>query len=456
MKNVSPGINFQKIIFIIILGILLIVPLMMISSTTKERSERKKSVTEEITSKWGRSQEISGPVLVIPFNREVKSTITENNVQKTLISYQTEYLQVLPSKLRIESSVKPESRKRGIYESVVYTSTSIIKGDFEKLQLEKEGILPENVEWAKAKLIVGISDLKGLGTFPEVSWNNTKIEIEGSSSTSSLFRENLTAPLDLSPNKTSEGSFSITLDVRGSDFLSVAPLGKQTQISINGKWGIPSFDGDYLPDDRTVTSDSFKASWNIHSVDRKLPQQWTSSNPVSRPTYELDPAPTPRKIQKNNIIKVAFLSGVDLYQQTERTLKYGILIIALAFLALIFTEILTKTTFHIIQYALIGFALVVFYTLLLSLSEHIGFSPAYLLAFLTTNGIVTWFVRAVSKNNTTALMFAGILTLFFGFNYVLMQLEDYSLLVGSVGIFIILLVLMYITTKVNWQPTETN
>jgi inner membrane protein len=451
MKNITAGISFLKVIFIVVLGLVLLIPLLMISSLVHERSQRKLEVGQEITSKWGQSQEVSGPVIAIPYEKEIITKVKEGNALKTMVSYQTEYLHLLPNKLQVSQDVKPETRSRGIYNSIVYTSLTEMKGDFLKVSLEKEGIKPEDIAWSKARLVMGVSDLKGLSSFPEVIWNGKKIEVETNTSAVSMFRESLSAPIDLSDLKSSEGTFSIQLNLRGSDFINISPLGRETDIHIKGKWGSPSFDGDYLPNEREVTKDSFEAKWVIQSLDRKIPQQWTS-NRISLPYEKTNEDNVVNQLPTTNVVKVTFLDGVDLYQQTERTLKYGVLVIALAFLALFFTEIISKTPLHIIHYGLIGAALVIFYTLLLSISEHIGFNLAYLAAFLATNGIITWFVKNISKSKLTAIVFSGILTLFFGFNFVLMQLEDYSLLVGSIGLFIILAALMYVTGKINWFP----
>lgn len=455
MKNITARISFFKVLFIVVLGVVLLIPLVMISSLVTERSKRKQEVSQELTSKWGQSQEISGPVIVVPYEKEIVSKVKEGNILKTMVSYQTEYLHLLPNKLRISQNVKPETRSRGIYNSVVYTSISEINGDFSKVLLEKEGIKSEDVAWSNARLVLGVTDLKGLSSFPEVIWDGKKIEVETNPSVASIFQENLTAPIDLSRTKSTEGVFSIKLNLRGSNFIGISPLGRETDILVKGNWGNPSFNGDYLPNEYKISSNSFSAKWIIQSLDRKIPQQWVGAS-VSLPVENKDDDKSLAKMTNTNVVKVTFLDGIDLYQQTDRTLKYGVLVILLSFLALFFTEIMTKTSLHIIHYGLIGAALVIFYTLLLSFSEHIGYNLAYLVAFVATNGIITWFVRNITSSTISAAIFAGILTLFFGFNFVLMQLEDYSLLVGSVGMFIILATLMYITGKVNWFPEDEN
>lgn len=450
-KKIVSGISFLKILFIALLGLVLLIPMVMISGLVKERSLRKLEVGREITSKWGQSQEISGPVMVIPYEKEIVSRINEAGQVKTIVAYQTEYLHLLPNKLRVSQEVKPEIRKRGIYQTVVYTSVTQINGDFLAFNLEKEGIKPEAVAWEKARLVLGVSDLKGLSAFPEVAWNGKPAETN--SSTATLFNEHLSAPVNLAAEKTTVGTFTIKLNIRGADFTSIAPLGRENDITIKGNWANPAFDGDYLPTERSVKDGRFQARWSVQSLDRKIPQQWTNAQ-VGYPVEDKEEGKFSFKKPAIAVVKVVFLDGVDLYQQTDRSLKYAALVIVLAFLSLIFTEILRRTPFHIIHYALIGAALVIFYTLLLSFSEQIGFNAAYLTAFLATNGIITWFVRSISKSTLTALIFACILTLFFGFNFVLMQLEDYSLLVGSIGMFVILSALMYLTSKINWFPEE--
>ena len=446
-KKISAGISFLKLLFIALLGLGLLIPLVMISELVHERSRRKQEVGMEITSKWGRSQEVSGPVLVIPYEKEITSKVNEGGQVKTVVSYETAYLHLLPNKLQVSQDVTPEARRRGIYRSVVYTSETRMTGDFAALDLQKEGIRAEAVAWDKARLVLGVSDLKGLSAFPEVIWEGKVLE--AGNLPLALFRENLAAPVNLAASGQTTGAFSIKLSLRGSDYIRIAPLGRENEIRVKGDWGSPGFDGNYLPTDRKVTPDSFEARWVIQSLDRKIPQQWTNSV-VSLPAEYAGEKSVVESPYVPQVIQVSFPDGVDLYQQTERTIKYGVLVIVLAFLALLFTEILRQTPFHIIHYGLIGAALVIFYTLLLSFSEHIGFNAAYLAAFVATNGIISWFVKSISRSGLTAGIFAGILTLFFGFNFVLMQLEDYALLVGSVGLFVILATLMYLTSRINW------
>lgn len=459
MKNqIIPqsGISFLKVFFIAVIGIIMLILLFLISGLVRERGLTKQQVSKETSSKWGGSQLISGPILVIPFEKETVRKVREEGIEKTIVSYTTAYLHLLPQNVKILQDVKSEPRKRGIYETIVYKSITELQGDFDQADFIKEGINPQKVFWNKAKLIVGVSDLKGLSRFPEVSWNNKNLEIEPDGSDFKLFEQNLSTPLDLSPGQSSKGTFKISLNLQGADNMSFSALGKENHIQVKGNWASPGFDGDFLPVSRTIKTNGFDANWSIQSMNRELPQQWINNMGGMYLTPSEQSEPNKAFYLKSDV-KISFTNGVDLYHQTERTLKYGILIIGLTFLALFFTELINQKPFHVLHYALIGTALVIFYTLLLSFSEHIGFNPAYLLAFLATNVLISLFVKSISKSTKTSLIFALILAVFYGFNFVLMQLEDFALVVGSIGVFVILAILMYITSKINLFPdSESN
>lgn len=435
-------IGYLKIVMIGALGVGMLILLFLIGGLVRDRSSTKKQVSNEISSKWGSNQLIIGPILAIPFEKATSKRVMLDGAEKTTITYSTDYLYLLPKQLKTDQSLVAESRKRGIYSTIVYKSVNKISGNFEKINLESESISTEDVKWDKAKIIMGVSDLKGLGKVPMVVWNNKQIEIELDKNEFPFIENSLVAPINISMSKTTVGTFDIQIDLQGAEHLSLAPLGKENRINIKGNWPNPSFDGAYLPTSRGVNTDGFNASWSIQSFDRGLPQQWIGA--ISEPN---SPVYKPK-----NIVTVGLLNGVDLYQQTERTLKYGILIIGLSFIALLFTELISHASFHIIHYGLIGVALVLFYTLLLSFSEHIGFNWAYLFSFFATTVLICLFVLSISKSLKTSLIFAATLSVFYGFNFVLMQLEDYALLVGSVGMFVILSILMYVSSKVNFLP----
>lgn len=220
-----------------------------------------------------------------------------------------------------------------------------------------------------------------------------------------------------------------------------APVGQTTTVSLNSDCATPSFNGYYLPDERQVDDNGFQASWKVLAVNRNYPQFFSLNN-------------------SNNTLLSCSTFGVELkvpveqYLQTDRAIKYAFLIILLTFAAVFFVEMRKATPIHPVQYLLVGIALIVFYTLLLSFSEHMNFGLSYLIASVMTIGIIVVFMTSVTKDRKTALGIGLLLTLLYTFVYVLLQLESYALLVGSVGIFIILGIAMFATQKIEWYKKK--
>jgi inner membrane protein len=226
-----------------------------------------------------------------------------------------------------------------------------------------------------------------------------------------------------------------------------SPVGKITDVNINSSWSDPKFTGAYLPDDRDNTGDSFSAHWNVLHLNRNFPQQWINDD----------------QNVENSDFGFELLLTVDNYKKSFRSIQYAILFIAFTFIVFFFVEIMQKVFIHPIQYILVGFALIVFFTLLLSISEQMNFNLAYLLSAAATLILVTGYVKAILKNTKIALMVAGILALLYSFIFVIIQLEDMALLIGSIGLFIVLSAVMYLSRKIDWynlnqsaKETENN
>ena len=236
-------------------------------------------------------------------------------------------------------------------------------------------------------------------------------------------------------------SFSLNLDLKGSQELHFLHLGKTTDVELKGNWPDPSFDGRFLPDNRVVNHNGFYAKWRMLYYNRPFPQQWVHDLGLISNSKKTDDA----------IFGVKLMLPIDQYQQTTRTSKYAILIILLTFVSLFFTEMIGKQKVHAFNYILIGAAMVIYYTLLLSFSEQIGYNWAYLVASSATVMLIAVFLASVLKNRKAAIIFAFILGLFYAFIYVIIQLEDLALLIGSIALFVIIAALMYSSRKINWD-----
>lgn len=462
---------FAKLSTIVVLVLLLLIPLFWVKDLIEERKNRQSEVSNEIAFKWAGQQVISGPIIAIPYQVVKEIVTTDKNIISTKNTYTTQYVYLMPKTLDINSTISPESLKRGIYKSVVYNAQLDLKGSFDAIDFNKIDLSGQELEWKNAKILIGLSDLKGLGASPTLIFNQNKIDFEPNMSALNPFENNMIAALDLSQTKTTLGDFQIKFNVRGSQSINFLPLAKQTKIHVKGDWANPSFNGAILADDRNINGNNFEATWNIPSFNRKFSQQWIGeaeklyeiknnyeiSNAIIEGyshTHEPIAATESNIATEKDMIQINFLEEVNNYQKTTRVAKYGILIIMLTFAALFFTEIIKKQRVHLIQYMLIGFAMVLFYSLLLSISEHLGFNLAYLLAALATIVLIASFIKSITSDSKSALIFSGILSIFYSFIFILMQLRDYSLIVGTVGIFIILAILMRVSTKINWYQYD--
>ena len=427
-----------KLIFISFLILLLLIPSVLIQDLVRERSDRQNQTIKEVSDQYSGEQLIQGPVLVIPYKKQVKET---DNSGKEITKEVTNNLFLLPNELDYKANVSPDVLHRGIFEVVVYNSTVKVSGNFTKADLNSLSITADQLMPEKAKLLFSISDLKGLKTNPQ-------LKIAGQVATAepafgdSLFANGLQVAVNLTGIADKTIPFEFNLDLKGSEELSFLHLGKTTDVTVKGNWGNPSFDGRYLPDTRNIDakSNTFNARWRMLYYNRPFPQQWVDNLNVLK-TKKADDATFGVKLRL----------PVDQYQKTTRSSKYAILIIMLTFISLFLTEMISKHRIHVFNYVLIGAAMIVYYTLLLSFSEQIGFTFAYLIASAATVILVTAFLKSLIKSSKSTGLFALILSLFYAFIYVIIQLEDLALLVGSIALFLIIATLMYFSRKINWQ-----
>ncbi len=429
-----------KLILIGALTLILLIPSNWIQSIIMERQDRQDEVIAEISDKWSGSQLVEGPIMVLPYKTIVSKIDTSGKVTyKDVLTN----ICILPEVLNINSKANPEILHRGIFDAVVYNTKISVTGKFSVLELKKSGVNPDMIQWDKVKIAIGLSDLKGLKNNPAIKLANRSYEVEPDFSSLKLFSNNLVILPDLSAQKNTALNFSFDLDLRGSSELNFLHLGKSTSVQIEGKWDNPSFTGRYLPEKRIVNAAGFKATWRMPYFNRPFPQQWIQDNAMINTS------------NKAASFGVKFILPVDQYQKTMRSAKYAILVILLTFISLFFTELLRKKKVHLLQYVLIGAAMTIYYTLLLSFSEQVGFDLAYLIASGATVVLIGFFIAALLKNKKAALLFACILTVFYGFIYVIIQLQDLALLFGSVGLFITVAALMQLSQRINWEKNHS-
>jgi len=414
-----------KLILISVLALLLLIPSSWIQSLIRERESTRDSAVWEVSSKWGGDQVLAGPVLTVPY-------IIEKEVEDEIKHY-TRNAHFLPKKLLVDGEVNTEILNRGIYDIILYNGDLEFSGHFEKPDFGALNIPEEDVRWGEAFLSVGIPDMSGINSEIELEWNNEKDLFQSGVPTDDVFGSGIFTKVPVT-DSLSEYRFRFDLDLNGSNRLSFVPIGRFTEVTLKSPWPDPSFDGNFLPDDRKTSDEGFTARWSLFDLNRNIPNQWTGE----------------REGIYDSVFGVRLFQPVDEYQKNYRSSKYALLVISLTFLIFFLSEVINKKHMHPFQYTLAGLGLVLFYVLLLSMSEHLGFNLSYLISATLTGGLLTFYTSAVFKSGRFTAAMGGFFTLVYAFTFVVLQLEDYSLLAGALGLFIALAVTMYLTRKIDW------
>ncbi len=419
--------------------LVLLIPLEFVKSLINERAYRQEEVVREINEKWGNEVLLSGPILKIPykviFEEKIFNEKSNSYYTKTKESIENAYF--FPDKLNIISQVDTKPLNRSIYESVVYSAAIEVKGNFPIIDFSDTDITDENILWEKATVLLKTSNLKGIKTTPVVNLASEALSMTPQYSTEYLntiqsnyianAKEIFAAPLP----------FSFDLKINGSESLKFLPIGKETDATMKSNWHSPSFDGNFLPEDtnKEISKDGFTASWRILQINRQFEQSFFGHLPdLSASAFGTN-----------------LIIPVDEYQKSERTAKYGFMVIGLTLLVFLLIQLVSKIYIHPFQYVMIGLALVMFYTLLISISEHSNFFKAYAIAAVSVLALITVYSRAILKGFKFPLLICASLASLYGFIYVIIQLENYALLVGSIGLFLILAIIMFASRRIDWN-----
>jgi inner membrane protein len=419
----------------------LLVPLEFVKSLIGERAQRQEEVVREINGKWGNEVLLSGPILKIPYRtyKEEKVYIEKTKSYEIKTEEILNHAYLFPDKLNINSKVtsKAEPLKRSIYESVVFTADIDVTGEFPAIDFSEKDIPPKDIFWDKITLLIKTSNLKGIRNTLELTLGEQALSMTPKYAQEYLNTVQSEVVQNLGPEHKAPLPFSFDLKINGSESLKFIPIGKETTAKMDSNWNSPSFDGKYLPEDgsREITSDGFKASWKVLQINRQFEQKFFNTLP--------------------NLVEFAFgtklIIPVDEYQKSERTAKYGFMVIGLTLLVFLLIQLASRIHIHPFQYVMIGLALVMFYTLLISISEHSSFFKAYLIAAGSVLGLITIYSRAILKGFKFPMLIGTSLASLYGFIYVIIQLEKYALLVGSIGSFVILAIVMFASRKIDWR-----
>ncbi|HEY4166807.1 MAG TPA: cell envelope integrity protein CreD [Reyranella sp.] len=397
----------------------LTVPLGLMGGIVTDRQSYQQEAVKNIKSSWGTSQTFTGPRLLVPYKDKTES-------------WQVVFL---PQKLTINGDVPTEQRRRGLFTVSVYRAYLDVVAEFDTRVLQGLPIGGNELDWSAARLLVGVSEERSLSA-DTVEVDGQQIEWTPDTSDRLAALQASLARIDPAARDTLTVRFRLAF--AGSGSLSIVPLGQRTEVTLGSPWRSPSFIGPYLPTTQTVTREGFKATWTTSSLGRGYPQIWKTPGERPQDVTVLQSA-----------FGVALINPVDAYRETDRAIKYGVLFIGLTFAACLLFELATGTRPHALQYGLIGLSLCVFYLLLLSFAEQIGFGPAYLVSAAAVAAQGAVYTGAVQRRVLPGLAFGGLLGVLYGTLYSLLQLEDVALLSGSILLFTLLSLAMWFTRNLH-------
>ncbi len=445
-----------KIITIAILILILLIPISFVSDLVDERDARSQSVISEINQLWGDTQYISAPYFIVPIKTFFKD-------EKGAVNEGRDYLYILPENLKIDGNLDTQKRYRGIYESVLYSTHLKINGTFNFFLPTTLGIDANNILWNEASFSIGISDMKGIKNSVKVNFDAKEYSCNSGVIATNISSSGIQAPIPIVLDNITH-TFSFDLLLNGSQSLYFTPIGKKTDVNLHSKYSTPSFDGSFLPTSREINENGFSAKWSVLHLNRNYPQIWVGNN-YSLVNLNAEPAVYEGTVVDANMpvsatttvnqndastFGVKLLIANDIYQKSTRVVKYGLMFVLFTFFAFFFSEIITKNRFHPIQYLFVGFATIVFYLLLLALGEHLNFNLSYIISAFAVTILVTLYTQAVIKNRYFTITLFGMLLILYSYMYMVLQLEDYALLMGAIGLLAVLAIVMYITRKIDW------
>lgn len=412
-----------KLIVIGLLMLVMLIPVNMIESLIQERAYRLSEAQGEIAQSWAGSQNIGGPVINLPYtdyDRELKAR-TEG------------ILHILPDQFEVKTNIEPEIRYRGIFEVPVYQSVTEIDFSFQPQDLPAYS--GRTYHYDRMRVLFGISDPRGITDVTSIEINGTETEFEPGVPDQDVFQSGISAPFHpgWSDSGTTAMSGHMSLKLRGSGSLYFLPIGKTSRVEVTSSWANPSFAGSFLPNNREVSASGFTADWSVLQYNRSTPQVFSGAHNLEADRFGVE-----------------LFTPVNHYQKSERSAKYAVMLIALTFVLFFFSQAINKVHIHPFQYFLVGLALSLFYTLLLSLSEHIGFNMAYITAAVMILAMITLYMKQVFRSLKFTLITSAVLAGLYVYIFTLLQLQDYALLIGSIGLFIILALIMWLSLKINW------
>jgi len=428
---------FYKIAAICVMSLLLLVPLALIKDQIRERSQRQNEVQASIANSAAGPQTLIGPVLAVHYREQVEVAVAKEEQPgrgETRLQVVERTLLLPPESLNMTGETVVETRNRGIYQARLFRLGLATSGRF-VVKPPAETRTAGRILEARAELLLGISDPRGVNNDPEAIINGKPQRFaspgangaDGKESPVRRLSINL-GPLDV--QRESRFDFSFPLQLTGTARLAIAPTGEANHIELKSAWPHPNFAGRFLPNTRTVSKDGFTAHWQISHLARNF-------------EATLNPA-------RGEFLSIDFVDPVNVYLQSERAVKYGVLFIALTFAGFFLTEILRRSPIHPMQYLLVGLALAIFFLLLIAFSEHLPFHLAYGLSAVACIGLIATYLSGALGGLRQGLAFGAGLTGLYGVLYGVLLSEDNALLMGSLLLFLALGATMLATRRLDW------
>lgn len=428
VKKVQGSI-LLKFVVIGFLLLLLMIPNSFIQSLINERQGFEAQTKYDVAQTWGSQQTIVGPLLSIPFTEE-RSQVVDG---KTKVYKYSKMFHITPSMLDTDGKMSTTSLKKSIYDIWLYTTDLSLNGNFDTSNLTSKDL--ESIQWDQAILTLGVTDGHGIEGNITAEVSGTKVEFDPGSLVPSIIPRGVSAQLDLT--STESLTFDVQFSLRGSENIRFVPIASESRVELSSDWHSPGFIGVLSPSERDVRSDGFDVVWESGKFSKNNPDRWIDNAFTFTPSNQ-------------ESFGVELVEPVNHYQKNFRSTKYAFLILSLTFLVFFFFEIGNGLRFHPVQYLLVGLSLTVFYLLLLSLTEQVGFNLAYGIAAVATLSSILMYTKAMFSSNKQFISLMMILIGLYTYIFVLLQLEAYALLAGSIGVFVILTTIMYLTRRMKY------
>jgi inner membrane protein len=455
-KKVTQGYTF-KILLLVALVLLLLIPLAMIRGVINERSRTADSAEAEIMEAWGSQMQEAGPLLVIPGVRtdEVRTKTASYGEVVELVK-KPFTLVVMPQKLNIKANFKTSIRKRGIFSVPLFSSELSLSGAFDPSMAIASLSPNEEIFTAQAELVIALSSQKGIRKIDQALWNDNELFFQPGNRDINIirridsYREKYSSSVQagggihaaLPGFKNTKSNFEIIIAIQGGQLVRFMPLGQDTHVEISADWASPSFQGAFLPGSSNITDTNFDAVWDINYLSRDIPLFWKNEGGNESRDFA------------NSMFGVNFFRAIDTYSLNTRAVKYAILFLIVPFLTLFLLEVFVRKRIHPVPYLLSGIGNVIFYLLLLSLSEQMLFFLAYTLAALSVTAMMTLYSRSLLSSWNKSWYMGLVMSISYILLYAVLNAESYALLIGSIGAFVIVGLVMFLTRRLNWYGSD--